>query len=96
MSLRQLLRQALGQSRQLLLPLPDEVVQLPLAHQQRGFGADEAAVVLELRFAEVAGEDGVDDALPPVQVLLQLAGVFGLTEEQRALVMEGVLKGGDN
>lgn len=55
MSLRQLLRQALGQSRQLILPLPYEVVQVPLANQNGGLGADEVAVVLELRFGEVAG-----------------------------------------
>lgn len=91
--LRHLLRQALGQSRQLLLSLPYEVVDVPLANQKGGLGADEAAVVLELRFGEVAGQDGVDHPLPPVQVLLQLPGVFSLTEEQRALVMEGVLNG---
>lgn len=66
---------------------------MPLANQKGGFGADEVAVVLELRFGEVAGQDAVDHALPPVQVLLQLPGVFGLTEEQRALVMEAVLRG---
>lgn len=92
MSLSQLLWQALGQSRQLLLPLTYAVVKAPLANQKRGFGADEATVVLKLRFGEVAGQDGVDHALPPVQVLLQLPGVFSLTEEQRAFVMEGILK----
>lgn len=85
-------RQALGESRQLLLPLPDEVIELALANQERGFGADEAAVVVELCFGEVAGQDGGDSALPPVQVLLQLPRVFGLTKEQRTLVMKGVLR----
>lgn len=65
---------------------------MALANQKGGFGADEAAVVLELRFGEVAGQDDVDHTLPPVQVLLQLPGVVSLTEEQRALVKEGVLK----
>lgn len=78
--------------RQLLLPLPYEVVEVALANQKGGFGADEAAVVLELWFGEVAGQDGVDHTLPPVQVLLQLLGIVSLTEEQRALVKEGVLK----
>lgn len=90
-SVRQLLWQALSQSCQLLLPLPYEVVQVALTNQKGGFGADEAAVVLELQFGEVAGQDGVDQVLPPVEVLLQLQGVFSLTEEQRAFVMEGVL-----
>lgn len=48
MSLRQLLWQALSQSHQLLLPLPYEVVQVPLAYEKGGFGADKAAVILEL------------------------------------------------
>lgn len=78
--------------RQLLLPLPYEVVEVALANQKGGFGADEAAVVLELWFGEVARQDGVDHTLPPVQVLLQLLGIVSLTEEQRALVKEGVLK----
>lgn len=66
---------------------------MALANQKGGFGADEAAVVLELRFSEVAGQDGLDHALPPVQVLLQLPSIISLTEEQRAFVLEGVLKG---
>lgn len=91
-SLCQLQREALGQSRQLLLPLLYEVVKVALATQKGRFGADEAAVALELRFGEVAGQDGVDHTLPPVQVLLQLPSIIGLTEEQGALVEEGVLK----
>lgn len=62
------------------------------ANQKGGFGADKVAVVLKLRFSEVAGQDGMDHPLPPVQVLLQLPCVFSLTEEQRAFVMEGVLR----
>ena len=85
-------RQALSQLRQLLLPLPYEVIEVPLVNHQGGFGADEPAEVLELWFYEVAGEDVVDHTLPPVQVLLQLPGIFGLTEELRAFVMEGVLR----
>lgn len=92
MGLGQLRRQALSQPRQLLLPLSYEVVQVPSANQEGGFGADEVTVVLELRFGEVAGQDAVDHPLPPVQVLLQLPGIFGLTEEQGAFVMEGNLK----
>lgn len=65
---------------------------MALATQKGRFGADEAAVALELRFCEVAGQDGVDHSLPPVQVLLQLPSIIGLTEEQGALVEEGVLK----
>lgn len=60
--------------------------------QKGRFGADEAAVVLELRFSQVAGQDAVDHALPPVQVLLQLPGIFSLSEELGAFVMEGVLR----
>lgn len=65
---------------------------MSLAYQKGGFGADKAAVILELRLGEVAGQDDVDHALPPVQVLLQFPGVVSLTEEQSALVKEGVLK----
>lgn len=90
--LGQLRRQTLEQLGQLLLPLPDEVVQVALADQEGGFGADEAAVVAELGFGEVARQNGVDHTLPTVQVLLQLPGVFGLEEEQRAFVMKGVLR----
>lgn len=66
---------------------------MPLANQKRGLGADKTAVVLDLLLVEVAGKDGVDHTLSSVHVLLQLAGVVGLTEEQSALVKEGVLKG---
>lgn len=65
---------------------------MPLANQKRRLGADKTAVVLDLLLVEVAGKDGVDHTLPSVHVLLQLAGVVGLTEEQSALVKEGVLK----
>lgn len=65
---------------------------MALANQKRGLGADKTAVVLDLLLVEVAGKDGVDHTLPSVHVLLQLAGVVGLTEEQSALVKEGVLK----
>lgn len=65
---------------------------MSLADEEGGFGADEAAVALQLRFCEVAGEDAVDHALPPLQVLLQLLSVVGLTKDHRALVKEGVLK----
>lgn len=34
----------------------------------------------------------MDHTLPPVQVLLQFPGIVSLTEEQSALVKEGVLK----
>lgn len=64
---------------------------MALANQKGGFGADEAAVALELRFGEVAGQNDLDHTLPPVQVLLQLPSIISLTEEQRALVEEGVL-----
>lgn len=74
--------------------MPYEVIEVPLADQEGGFGADKVAVVLELWSSEVAGQDGVDDTLPPVQVLLQLPGILSLTEELRAFVMEGVLKRG--
>lgn len=82
---------ALIQMRQLLLPEAHELVQVPQADQEGGFGADIAPVVLQLGFGEVAGKNGVDHPLPPVQVLLQFPGIFSLTEEQRALVMKGVL-----
>lgn len=91
--LRRLVRQTLGQTGQLLLPLTDEVVDSPLADQQRRRGGDEAPVVLELRLGEVAGQDAVDRQLPADQGLLQLPGVFGLSEKERALVKEGLLKG---
>lgn len=65
---------------------------MSLADQKGGLGADEAPVVLELGFAEVTGQDGVDHALSPVQVLLQLSSVFGLAKEERALVIKGVLR----
>lgn len=92
MSLCELLWQALSQSSQLLLPLPYEVVKVPLANEKGGFGADKVAVVLELQFSEVTRQDGVDHPLPAVQVLLELPSVVSLTEEQRTLVKEGLLK----
>lgn len=90
---RQLPRQAVCQPAQVLLPVPDEIVEVPLADEEGGFGANEAAVVLQLGLREVAGEDGVDHALPPLQVLLQLLSVVGLAKDHRALVKEGVLEG---
>lgn len=87
-------REALEQLRQLLLPLPQQVVQVALADQQRGLGADQAAVVPQLLLAQVGPQDGVDRPLPPVQVILQLAGVVRLAQQQGALVQEGVLGGG--
>lgn len=65
---------------------------MALANQKGRFGADEAAVVLELRFSEVTRQNGVDHPLPSVQVLLELPSVVSLTEEQRTLVKEGLLK----
>lgn len=92
-SVRQLPRKAVGQPGQVLLPKPDEIVEVALADEQGGFGANEAAVVPQLGWREVAGQDGVDHALPPLQVLLQLLSVVSLAEERRALVEEGVLDG---
>lgn len=91
-SRRQICGQALVQMRQLLLPEAYEFIQVPQADQEGRFGADKAAVVLQLSFGEVAGKNGVDHSLPPVQVLLQFPGIFSLTEEQRALVMKRLLK----
>lgn len=65
---------------------------MPLAKQKGGFGADEVAVVAELRLGEVAGQNGVDNTLPLVQVLLQFPGFFGLTEDLRTFPMEEVLR----
>lgn len=93
MRVGQLARQAVGQPRQLLLPLADEIVQVSLADEEGGFGANKAAVVLQLGLREVAGEDPVDHALPPLQVLLQLLSVVRLAKDHRALVKEGVLDG---
>lgn len=65
---------------------------MSLADEEGGFGANKATVVLQLRFCEVAGEDAVDHALPPLQVLLQLLSVVSLTKDHRALAKERVLK----
>lgn len=88
----QLLWQAVGQSCQLLLPLPYEVVKVSLADEEGRFGANEAAEVLQLRFCEVSGEDAMDQALPSFQVLFQLLSIVSLTKDHQALVKEGVLK----
>lgn len=93
MGVRQLPWEAVRQPRQVLLPMSDEIVEVSLADEERGLGANEAAVVLQLRLCEVAGEDGVDHTLPPLQVLLQLLRVVRLAKHQRALVKEGDLKG---
>lgn len=61
--------------------MPDEIVEVSLADEEGGFGADKAAVVLQLRLGEVAREDAVDHALPPLQVLLQLLSIVSLAKE---------------
>lgn len=92
LSLQHFLWQTLGQSRQLLFPTPYQVVQVALADQKGGFGADKAVVVLQLCFREVCAEDGVHHTLPALQVLLQLAGIVCLAEQQGALVLQAGLE----
>lgn len=48
MIVRQLPGEAVRQAQQLLLPMADEVVQVALAGEQGGRGANKAAVVLQL------------------------------------------------
>jgi len=76
---------------QMLLPLPDEVVQVALANEQSGLGGDEAAVEQELARGHVTGEEAVDHVLAPLQVLLQLPGILPLGQQLGALLEEGGL-----
>lgn len=77
---------------QLLLPLSDELVQVPLADHKRRLHVDEAPVLVQLRPGQVPGQDVQDQALPSVQVLLQLPGVLVLTAKLPPPLLQGLLK----
>lgn len=78
--------QALLEEHQMLLPLPDEVIQVALANEQSGLGGDEAVVELELAWGHVTGEEGVNHVLAALQVLFQLPGVLPLGQQLGALL----------
>lgn len=83
--------QAVGQGLQLLLSQPLLLLQVFLPDEQRGLGPDEVPVVLQLLGGHLAGQEGGDHALSPVQVILQIFGVLPLFAQQTVAAVQGLL-----
>lgn len=76
----------------LLLPLAYELVQVALLNQQGGFDADVTLVVVQLRAAQVTGQNILNHSFAPVQVFLQLTSVFLLTAQLLPLQLQWFLQ----
>lgn len=85
--------QAVRKRFQLLLPELLLLLQVLLLDEQRGLGLDEAPVVLKLLGRQLARQEGADQALSPVQVVLQIFGVFPLFAQQAVATVQGLLSG---
>lgn len=83
--------QAAAQGLQLLLSQPLLLLQVLLPDEQRGLGLHEAPVVLQLLGRQLAGQEGGDHVLPPVQVDLQIFGVLSLFAQQTVATVQRLL-----
>lgn len=90
---RVLQTEAGGQSLQLLLSQTLPLLQVFLADQQRGLGLDEASVVLQLLGRQLPGQEGGDQVLPAVQVVLQVFGVLPLFAQETVAAVQRFLSG---
>lgn len=75
-------RNAVEKSLKLLLPKPLLLLQVFLADEQRGFVLDEAPVLLQLDLRQLFGQQCGDHALTPLQVVLQVLGIFPLFTQE--------------
>lgn len=75
-------RNAVEKSLELLLPEPLLFLQGFLADEERGFVLDEAPVLLQLDLRQVFGQECGDHALTPLQVVLQVLGIFPLFTQE--------------
>ncbi len=83
--------QAVGKRLQLLLSQPLLLLQVLLPDEQRGLGLDEAPVVLQLLGGQLARQEGGDQVLSPVQVILQIFGVLPLFAQQTVATVQRLL-----
>lgn len=83
--------QAVGKGLQLLLSQPLLLLQVLLTDEQRGLGLDEAPVVLQLLGRQLTRQEGRDQVLSPVQVILQIFGVLPLFAQQTVATVQGLL-----
>lgn len=77
---------------QLLLGQPLLLLQLLVPDEQVGCGLQEAVVEQQLLVAELLLQEGRHHLLPPLQVLLQLAGIPPLLAEQPMAAVQGALQ----
>lgn len=85
--------QAAAQGLQLLLSQPLLLLQVLLPDEQRGLGLHEAPVVLQLLGRQLAGQEGGDHVLSPVQVVLQIFGILSLFAQQTVATVQRLLMG---
>lgn len=77
---------------QLLLGQPLLLLQLLVPDEQVDCGLQEAVVEQQLLVAELLLQEGRHHLLPPLQVLLQLAGIPPLLAEQPMAAVQGALQ----
>lgn len=83
--------QAVGERLQLLLSQPLLLLQVLLPDEQRGLGLHEAPVVLQLLGGQLTPQEGGDQVLPAVQVILQIFGVLPLFAQQTVATVQRLL-----
>lgn len=76
---------------QLLLSQPLLLLQVLLPDEQRGLRLHEAPVVLQLLGGQLARQEGGDEVLSPVQVILQIFGVLPLFAQQTMATVQRLL-----
>lgn len=83
--------QAVGEGLQLLLSQPLLLLHVLLPNEQRGLGLDEAPVVLQLLGGQLTWQEGGDQVLSPVQVILQIFGILPLFAQQAVATVQRLL-----
>ncbi len=84
--------QAAVEGLELLLSQPLLLLQVLLSDEQRGFCLDEAAVVLQLLGGQLTRQEGGDQVLSPVQIILQIFGVLPLFAQQAVATVQRLLR----
>lgn len=76
---------------QLLLSQPLLLLQVLLPDEQRGLRLHEAPVVLQLLGGQLSRQEGGDEVLSPVQVILQIFGILPLFAQQTMATVQRLL-----
>ena len=84
--------EAVGERLQLLLSQPLLLLQVLLLDEQRGLGLDKPPVVLQLLGRQLARQEGGDQVLSAVQVILQIFGILPLFAQQTVAIVQRLLE----